>query len=262
MCRFILVSVREWTENCVGLKLLGESKSRVLMLGIDDPSVISREGTMVADGNVVLPVSKRYHRHAYHMVKRVFDLVAASLGLIILFPVFLIVSIMVALSGGLPVMFKQQRVGYRGKPFFIYKFRTMVRNAEQILKDRPELLEEYRKNFKIEHDPRISKVGNFLRRSSLDELPQLLNVIKGDMSLVGPRPIVIPELTKYGDDQEMYMAMRPGCTGLWQCGGRSATTYEERVALDKEYFQRAGLRFDLYIIFKTVFAIFSARGAR
>ncbi len=232
------------------------------MLGIDDPSKVNADGTMTADGSVMLPVSKRYHRHAFHVVKRIFDVVASSLALIVLFPVFLIVSILVAMSSGLPVMFKQQRVGYRGKPFFIYKFRTMVRNAEQILKDRPELLEEYRKNFKIENDPRISKVGNFLRKSSLDELPQLLNVVKGDMSLVGPRPIVIPELAKYGEDQDMYMAMRPGCTGLWQCGGRSATTYEERVALDKEYFQKAGLRFDLYIIFKTIFAIFTARGAR
>ena len=230
------------------------------MLGIDDPSRIS--GAITADGKNVLPVSKRYHRHAYHVAKRTFDVLASAVGLIVLFPVFLVVSILVAFSSGLPVMFKQQRVGFRGRPFFIYKFRTMVRNAEQILKDRPELLEEYRLNFKIENDPRISKVGHFLRKSSLDELPQLINVIKGDMSLVGPRPIVIPELEKYGDDQEMYMAMRPGCTGLWQCGGRSATSYEERVALDKEYFQKAGLRFDLFILFKTVFAIFTARGAR
>jgi lipopolysaccharide/colanic/teichoic acid biosynthesis glycosyltransferase len=123
-------------------------------------------------------------------------------------------------------------------------------------------MEEYRKNFKIENDPRISKIGSFLRKASLDELPQFVNVLKGDMSLVGPRPIVVPELEKYGEHQDMYMSMRPGCTGLWQCGGRSATTYEERVALDKEYFERAGLRFDLYIIFKTIGAIFTGRGAK
>ena len=208
------------------------------------------------------PVSKRYHRGFYHKVKRAFDFVAALGALILLFPVFAIVSILVLIGSGAPVAFKQKRVGYKGKPFYIFKFRTMVRNAEEILKSRPDLLEEYKRNFKIENDPRISKIGAFLRKTSLDELPQFVNVLKGDMSLVGPRPIVIPELEKYGEHADMYLAMRPGCTGLWQCGGRSATTYEERVALDKEYFEKAGLRFDLYIIFKTIGAIFSRRGAQ
>ncbi len=231
------------------------------MIGIEDPSKLQANDLAMEPGHV-FPISKRYHRHGFHFVKRVFDVVASVILLVLLLPVFLIVSILVAISSGVPVLFKQQRVGYRGRPFYIYKFRTMVRNAEDILKDRPELLEEYKKNFKIENDPRISKIGNFLRRSSLDELPQLLNVVKGDMSLVGPRPIVVPELAKYGDHQDMYMAMRPGCTGLWQCGGRSATSYDERIALDAEYFQKAGLRFDLYILFKTVGAIFSGRGAK
>lgn len=218
-------------------------------------------GLQVVDGKEV-PFSKRYHRPRYHSAKRVFDIVAASFLLLVLFPVFLVTSVLVIIGSGLPVAFKQKRVGYQGRPFYIYKFRTMVRNAEQILAARPDLMEEYKKNFKIENDPRISKLGHFLRKSSLDELPQLVNVIKGDMSLVGPRPIVIPELEKYGEYADMYLAMRPGCTGLWQCGGRSATTYEERIALDKEYFERAGLRFDLYIIFKTIGAIFTGRGAR
>jgi len=231
------------------------------MIGTEDPSKL-QVNNLIADDGHQLPISKRYHRHFFHQAKRLFDVVASVILLVLLLPVFLIVSILVMISSGVPVLFKQQRVGYRGKPFYIYKFRTMVRNAEAVLKDHPELLEEYKQNFKIEHDPRISKIGNFLRRSSLDELPQLLNVMKGDMSLVGPRPIVVPELAKYGEFQEMYMAMRPGCTGLWQCGGRSATSYDERIALDGEYFQKAGLRFDLYILFKTVGAIFSGRGAR
>lgn len=232
------------------------------MLGVEDPSKLRTEAVMQLEGEHHLPVSKRYHRHKYHVVKRFFDLIAASILLILLSPVFLVVAILVWIGSGLPFTFKQQRVGFRGKPFYIYKFRSMVRNAEEILRSRPELMEEYRQHFKIENDPRISKLGHFLRKSSLDELPQLVNVIKGDMSLVGPRPIVVPELEKYGEHQDMYMAMRPGCTGLWQCGGRSATTYAERIALDKEYFEKAGLRFDLYILFKTVFAIFSGRGAR
>jgi len=232
------------------------------MLGVEDPSKLRSEVALGIESGTALPVSKRYHRHKYHVVKRVFDVIAATILLVLLSPVFLVVAILVAFSSGLPFTFKQKRVGFRGRPFYIYKFRTMVRNAEDILKSRPELLEEYRLHFKIENDPRISKIGHFLRKSSLDELPQLVNVLKGDMSLVGPRPIVVPELEKYGEHQDMYMAMRPGCTGLWQCGGRSATTYAERIALDKEYFEKAGLRFDLYILFKTVFAIFSARGAR
>lgn len=227
------------------------------MIGTEETQVVA----MPNSGNS-LPVSRRYHRRAYHIVKRWFDFTASLIALIILFPVFFIVSILVLISSGAPVAFKQKRVGLHGKPFFIYKFRTMVRNAEEILKAHPELMEEYKRNFKIENDPRISKVGNFLRKSSLDELPQFINVLKGDMSLVGPRPIVIPELEKYGDSKDMYMAMRPGCTGLWQCGGRSATTYDERVALDTEYFERAGLRFDLWIIFRTIVAIFTARGAK
>lgn len=222
----------------------------------------STAGSLLVEAVERLPRSKRYHRGPYHVVKRVFDVIASAIALLILFPLFAVVSVFVAFSSGFPVLFKQQRVGYLGKPFYIYKFRTMVRNAEEILKARPDLLEEYKRNFKIENDPRISKVGKVLRKYSLDELPQLLNVIKGDMSLVGPRPIVIPELEKYGDHQDMYLAMRPGCTGLWQCGGRSATTYEERIALDSEYFQKAGLRFDLYIIFRTVVAIVTARGAQ
>lgn len=230
------------------------------MIGVEEKVKLVADSPIGSDR--VLPNSKRYHRHHYHVVKRWFDFFAALIALIVLLPVFLIVSILVAFSSGLPVTFKQVRVGYRGQPFPIYKFRTMVRNAEEILKARPDLMEEYRKNFKIENDPRISKIGKFLRKTSLDELPQFINVLKGDMSLVGPRPIVIPELEKYGEDQDMYMAMRPGCTGLWQCGGRSATTYAERVALDKEYFEKAGLRFDLYIIFKTIGAIFTGRGAK
>jgi len=230
------------------------------MIGVEEKSKLAGDPPFDLDRE--LPTSKRYHRNHYHVVKRWFDFFAALVALIVLFPVFLVVSILVAMSSGFPVTFKQKRVGYRGKPFYIYKFRTMVRNAEEILKARPELMEEYRKNFKIENDPRISKIGNILRKTSLDELPQFINVLKGDMSLVGPRPIVIPELEKYGEHQDMYMSMRPGCTGLWQCGGRSATTYEERVALDKEYFERAGLRFDLYIILKTIGAIFTGRGAK
>lgn len=204
----------------------------------------------------------RYDRPGYHFAKRVVDILVSAVALLILSPVFLVVTILVSFSSGWPATFRQKRVGHRGEIFEIIKFRSMVKNAEEILNSRPDLLEEYRKNFKIENDPRISKFGGFLRKSSLDELPQLFNVLIGEMTLVGPRPIVPPELEKYGDSQDMYLAMKPGCTGLWQCSGRSATTYEERVALDREYYEKASVWFDIQILFKTVGAIFSGRGAR
>lgn len=203
-----------------------------------------------------------YHRSGYHFAKRVLDITVSGVSLLLLSPVFLVVAIGVGATSGWPTTFRQKRIGHNGELFEIIKFRSMVKNAEEILKSRPDLLEEYKKNFKIENDPRISKFGAFLRKSSLDELPQLLNVLKGDMTLVGPRPIVPPEIEKYGDSAEMYKAMKPGCTGLWQCSGRSDTTYEERVALDREYYERASLGFDIQILFKTVSAILFGRGAR
>ncbi len=204
----------------------------------------------------------RYPRLPYQVVKRMFDVVSSLLALIILFPVFLVISVVIAATEGLPVVFRQQRVGKGGKLFYIYKFRTMVKNADEVLKRDPVLWAEFQKTYKLENDPRISRVGRFLRRSTLDELPQLFNVLLGSMSIVGPRPIVEPELEKYGDHQNLYLAMKPGCAGLWQCSGRSNTSYEERVTLDSEYYQRAGLRCDLWVIVKTLGAVFTGKGAQ
>lgn len=224
------------------------------MIGYEDRAKLRRSEEVVAE--------KNYNRPGYHVAKRLIDILLSAVGLILLSPVFLIVTIAVWLTSGWPVTFKQKRVGHHRQLFHIIKFRSMVKNAEEILKSRPDLLEEYKKNFKIENDPRISKVGAFLRKSSLDEIPQLFNVLIGDMTLVGPRPIVEPELEKYGAAVDMYLSMKPGCTGLWQCSGRSNTTYEERVALDREYFERASVWFDLQILFRTVLAIVSSKGAR
>lgn len=210
----------------------------------------------------VVSASPRYPRLPYQVVKRIFDFFASLSALILLFPVFLIISIAIAFTEGLPVVFKQQRVGKGGKLFYIYKFRTMVKNADEVLKRDPVLWAEFQKTYKLENDPRISRMGRFLRKSTLDELPQLFNVLCGSMSVVGPRPIVEPELEKYGDHQDLYLAMKPGCAGLWQCSGRSNTSYDERVALDSDYYQRAGLRCDLWVIFKTLGAVFTGKGAQ
>lgn len=206
--------------------------------------------------------SIRYQQPFYRAFKRTFDLVASAVLIVLLLPVFLIVAAAIAIQDGFPVIFRQPRIGMGGKVFTIYKFRTMVKNAEEVLRAHPELMEEYRRTYKIENDPRISKLGNFLRRTTLDELPQLINVFRGDMSLVGPRPIVQPELEKYGDCKHLYLAMWPGCAGLWQCSGRSDTSYAERVAMDEEYYRHSSLRYDMGILYKTLLAIVTRRGAK
>ena len=210
---------------------------------------------------VELPLSLRYHRRGYIAAKRAMDIVLGSAALVVLFPVFLLVSLVIVATDGFPVVFKQKRVGKDGKEFYIYKFRTMVKNAEEILRSRPDLMEEYQRTYKITNDPRISKIGKILRKTSLDELPQLLNVVAGEMSLVGPRPIVPKELEKYGDMAWAYLLMKPGCAGLWQCSGRSDISYEDRVHLDLTYYEKAGLRYDSWVILKTVFEIVRCRGA-
>jgi len=206
--------------------------------------------------------SPRYPRLPYQIVKRVFDIVSSFVALVVLLPLILLISLLIAVTEGFPVLFKQKRVGKGGKLFYIYKFRTMVKNADEVLKRDPVLYAEFQKTYKLDNDPRISKFGKFLRKSTLDELPQLFNVLGGTMSIVGPRPIVEPELEKYGDHQDLYLAMKPGCAGLWQCSGRSNTSYDERVALDGDYYQRAGLRCDLWVIFKTLGAVFTGKGAQ
>jgi len=203
----------------------------------------------------------QYARPHYQLGKRIFDLVMATIGLIVLSPIFIGVYLLILFTGGFPVVYRQTRVGRNGKHFAIYKFRTMVRNAEQILRDRPELMEEYLRTYKIANDPRISKLGHFLRSTTLDELPQLFNVLKGEMSLVGPRPVVPPELEKFGEDQDIYLYMKPGCAGLWQCSGRSDLSYEERVRLDLMYCKKASLRYDFRILCRTLLAIALRRGA-
>lgn len=208
-----------------------------------------------------LPLSLRYHRRPYIAAKRAFDIIFGSVALVVLFPVFLLVSLAIVLTDGFPIVFKQKRVGKDGREFYIYKFRTMVNNAEEILRSRPDLMEEYQRTYKITNDPRISKIGRILRKTSLDELPQLLNVVYGEMSLVGPRPIVPKELEKYGDMAWAYLLMKPGCAGLWQCSGRSDISYKERVHLDITYYEKAGLRYDSWVIIKTIFEIFRMRGA-
>ena len=188
-----------------------------------------------------------------------FSLTVLTLGS----PVFLALALLVKISSRGPVFYVQQRVGRDYRSFGCIKFRTMRRDADRILSrllsESADLQEEFRNDFKLRNDPRITRLGRFLRRSSLDELPQFLNVLRGEMSLVGPRPIVRQELPRYGDRMEEVLAVRPGLTGLWQVSGRNNLSYDERVALDLRYARHRSVWMDLSIIAKTIGVILDPR---
>ena len=189
----------------------------------------------------------------------IFSLAVLGLGS----PVFLALAVLVKLTSRGPVFYVQQRVGRDYRSFGCIKFRTMRRDADRILSrillESPDLQEEFRNDFKLKNDPRITRLGKFLRRSSLDELPQFVNVLRGEMSVVGPRPIVRQELPRYGNRMEEVLAVRPGLTGLWQVSGRNNLSYDERVALDLHYASRRNFALDLSIIVRTLRVIFDPR---
>jgi lipopolysaccharide/colanic/teichoic acid biosynthesis glycosyltransferase len=198
------------------------------------------------------------------LVKRVLDVVLASVMLVCLAPLFLGVAVAMLLSSPGPVIYGQRRLGRYGRSFKCFKFRSMFTDAEQRLASDPELHAEYVRNgFKLPdgEDPRITPLGRVLRRTSLDELPQLWNVIRGDMSLVGPRPIVPAEIRHYQDDSQMLLLLQPGITGLWQVSGRSNLAYPERTNLELEYVEQWSLGRDLRILTATLPAVLQRRGA-
>ena len=169
----------------------------------------------------------------YLIVKRTIDILGALIGLVLLSPIFLIVAIAIKLDSKGPIIFGHTRKGLHGKDIKVYKFRTMYENSQEIFNNfTKEQKEEFYKNFKLENDPRVTKIGDFLRRTSIDELPQLINILNGSMSIVGPRPIVQKEIDLYGDYANKLFSVVPGLTGYWQANGRSDTTYEERIKMD------------------------------
>jgi exopolysaccharide biosynthesis polyprenyl glycosylphosphotransferase len=196
------------------------------------------------------------------LVKRVFDFVGALTLLILFSPLLLIVAVLLKLSSDGPIFFRQERIGYNKRRFRIYKFRTMVQGAEQILCQLEELNEVSGPVFKIKNDPRITPLGKFLRRSSIDELPQLFNVLLGDMSLVGPRPMAVRDYQGFNEDwQRRRFSLRPGMTCLWQVNGRSSITFEQWMKLDLQYMDEWSLWLDLKILVRTIPAVFSGSGA-
>ena len=200
----------------------------------------------------------------YDFVKRVFDIVCSLIGLIVLSPVFIILSILIKTTSEGPAFFAHKRVGKGGKTIKIYKFRSMVTNAEELIKKfTPEQKAEYEKNFKLENDPRVTKVGKFIRKTSIDELPQFFNVLKGDMSLVGTRPPTVDEFRQYEGYHKRRLSMKPGMTGMWQVSGRSnIEDFEEVVKLDLEYIDNWSIGLDFKILFKTIAVVFHHGGAK
>jgi Undecaprenyl-phosphate galactose phosphotransferase WbaP len=208
---------------------------------------------------------ERDRKALFPIAKRALDIIGAGVGLVLLAPFFLIVALMVRADGG-PAFFAHQRVGRGGKLFGCLKFRSMVVDSqarlESLLANDPVARAEWEATRKLKNDPRITRIGRFLRSTSLDELPQLINVLRGEMSLVGPRPVQEAEIDRYyGASAAHYMAVRPGITGLWQVSGRSETSYESRVALDVAYVSRPSLLADISILLRTPVAVLSRRGA-
>jgi lipopolysaccharide/colanic/teichoic acid biosynthesis glycosyltransferase len=197
----------------------------------------------------------------YEIGKRTIDIAGSLTLLVVTFPVLLCVAVLIKVTSPGPIFFRQKRLGRNGKEFWIVKFRTMVINAEELLRDDQELHEQFAANYKIKEDPRIIRYGNFLRNTSLDELPQLWHVLMGDMSLIGPRPIVPPELTKYAIYQKKLLSVKPGLSGLWQACGRSNTTYDERVQMDMHYIDHRCLFLDLQLLLVTAVAVLRKSGA-
>lgn len=210
-------------------------------------------------------VTSKYvaNKPVYDFVKRFADIICSAIAIILLSPFFIIISIAIKATSKGPVIFVHKRVGKNGKKIGIYKFRSMVMNAEELIeKFTPEQKEEFKKNFKLKNDPRITKIGKFLRKTSLDELPQLFNILKGDLSIVGPRPIIEVETKIYGKYKDMLLSVKPGLTGFWAANGRSDTSYKRRRAMEIYYVKNRSLLFDIKIIFKTVISVFKGDGAK
>ena len=196
------------------------------------------------------------------ILQRIIDIVFSIIFIIILSPIFLLIFFINSIDG--TPFFVQSRLGKKGKEIKVTKFRSMKVNAEEILKSDKKLYKLYvDNNFKIPNkiDPRITRFGNFLRKSSIDEIPQFFNVLKGDMSIVGPRPIVKDELKNYSPSENLFLSVKPGITGLWQVSGRSTLTHKSRVNLDLDYIKRKNIFLDLYIILKTPIKILKREGA-
>ncbi|MBR2712093.1 MAG: sugar transferase [Bacilli bacterium] len=205
-------------------------------------------------------------KYFYRFIKRTFDILCSLIGVILLLPLIIIVKLCYIFTGDFKsIFYSQERIGKNGKKIHLLKFRSMVPDADEklkeILKD-PKYKKEWKKYRKLEKDPRITKIGNILRKSSLDEFPQFINILIGDMSLIGPRPLVKGELDDNNGDHELYESVRPGLTGWWACNGRSDINYKERLELEYYYVKNCSIWLDIKCIFKTIGAVIKIAGAK
>jgi lipopolysaccharide/colanic/teichoic acid biosynthesis glycosyltransferase len=193
--------------------------------------------------------------------KRLMDIAIASVGLVCLSPILLLTAIAIKLNDGGPILHRRRCVGLNGKDFDAFKFRSMRVDADDVLRSDPELRKTFEQNFKLRSDPRITSIGRFIRKSSIDELPQLWNILIGEMSAVGPRMITRQELEKYGDAAALLLTVKPGLTGYWQTEGRQTTSYEQRVQMDIYYIRNWSLSFDMRVLLRTPAKVFKGEGA-
>lgn len=201
-------------------------------------------------------------QRVYLIVKRLMDIFLSLIGIILLSPLFLITAMLIKIDDPQgKVIFKQVRVGENGREFCMYKFRSMVSSAEQLLNHLLEENEVSGAMFKMKRDPRVTKIGRFIRKTSIDELPQLINVLKGDMTLVGPRPPLPREVKEYNEYHRCRLIVKPGCTGLWQVSGRSNVGFEEMVKLDLKYIENRSVLYDIKIILKTFLVLLGSKNA-
>ncbi len=214
---------------------------------------------------VLLRLTNNLARPANRFIKTLFDYILTIFGTIAISPILLVIALWIYKDSPGPVIFKHTRIGKNGKPFACYKFRSMCVDAkerlEELLAKDPAAREEWERDFKLKNDPRITKSGAFLRKTSLDELPQIFNVLKGEMSLVGPRPIIQAELSRYGEFADDYLMVKPGITGMWQVSGRSDIDYPERVRMDSWYVRNWSVWIDIVLLFKTFSAVAMKKGA-
>lgn len=205
------------------------------------------------------------NNNGYRAVKRIFDILFSLIGCILLIPITIIIKCAYMITGDFSkIFYRQTRVGKNGKLIRIYKYRSMVPNAEQVLKKllkKPGYKAEWNKDQKLHNDPRVTCIGKFLRKTSIDEAPQFINVLLGDMSIIGPRPLLPGELEIHGGNPERYTSVRPGITGWWAANGRSAITYKQRLELEYYYIEKRSIWIDIKCIFKTISAVVTQKGA-
>lgn len=215
----------------------------------------------VTNSNTLTKIRKK----SYFFIKRMFDIILSLIALLISSPFLIIIAILIKMEDKGPVFYKHKRIGKNGKYIYLYKFRSMYKDADirlkEMLKD-PKIKKKWEENFKLENDPRITRVGNIIRKTSLDELPQLLNILKGEMSIVGPRPIIDGEIEKYGKNKDKFLSVKPGLTGWWACNGRSCTNYDDRIKLELYYVDNCSIILDIRCIFKTAISVLKKEGAK